>query len=107
MREVEFRDIEGYRYEVSSDLFQSGDNYPPNNCTCNDGVCLGDGFTDLTPCWGVPVIVSQPHFYNADPEETAKFEGFEPNHEKHTIYFEIEPVSEGDSIVRIAIITVV
>lgn len=67
------------------------------HCFCPDDECPAKGTMNLFPCHEAPIVVSLPHFYNADPEVSAKIEsGLEPDKEKHMIYVDLEIVSIFD-----------
>lgn len=82
---------------------------PENKCFCREeDQCPLKGTMDLFPCVGVPLIVSMPHFYNADPSIAEKIaEGMHPNKEKHQIFIKMEkvrgvlPVDESFSHIEI------
>lgn len=42
---------------------------------------------------GIPIVASQPHFYDAHEDYQNGVRGLNPNAEEHGIYFDIEPVS--------------
>lgn len=44
---------------------------------------------------GVPVIMSTPHFLDADPSLPLAIEGVEPIREKHITFLDIEPNTGG------------
>ena len=55
-----------------------------------EGICKGTGRMTFE-CSGAPVIISLPHFLNADPEVQSSIEGLNPKPELHTTYINIEP----------------
>lgn len=48
----------------------------------------------MFPCFGAPMIGSQPHFYGVDPSVLDDFEsGVNPIKEKHAMYMHFEMVN--------------
>jgi hypothetical protein len=43
---------------------------------------------------GAPLLLSYPHFYDADAEYAKQIDGMKPTKEEHTSYMIIEPVSK-------------
>lgn len=41
---------------------------------------------------GAPVVVSFPHFYQADPKYINAVDGLNPNKEEHETYLDLQPV---------------
>lgn len=81
-----------YRYRTDKNFMASGDNYPNNKCYCWKGKCLPDGFSTLAPCYyNIPIVISQPHFYNADEKVLGQIEGMSPNMELHDSLADINP----------------
>lgn len=53
--------------------------------------------TLINPCWsrvppGAPIVVSFPHFYQADPKYINAVDGLSPNKEDHETYLDLQPV---------------
>ncbi|KAI4459875.1 scavenger receptor class b type-1 sr-b1 [Holotrichia oblita] len=81
-----------YRFRTDKNFMASGDNYPSNKCYCTKGKCLPDGFSNLSPCYyNIPIVISQPHFYNADEEIAQQIEGMSPNMELHDSTADVNP----------------
>lgn len=81
-----------YRYRVASNFLMGADNNPENACYCRNGECLPDGLGDLTPCYyDIPIAMSQPHFYNADPSLIEQIDGLVPDREKHDSIMTVHP----------------
>ena len=60
----------------------------------NDPIkCVQDGILNATNCKGAALMMSLPHFMDADPFYQGLVEGLEPNREKHSIYLDIDPVT--------------
>ncbi|KAJ6643475.1 Sensory neuron membrane protein 1 [Pseudolycoriella hygida] len=65
-------------------------------CYCSDLPigCPRQGTINLFDCLDVPVVISLPHFYNADPLLlTESQSGLHPNEIKHSSYMEYEPIT--------------
>lgn len=76
--------FEGYQYRVSNDFLATPEENPDNSCYCVDGDCPLKGMAHLSPCYyGIPVTISQPHFYNSDPRLHEHVTGLNPEREKH------------------------
>lgn len=62
-------------------------------CFCrSEDECPLKGTMDLFPCLGVPITLSMPHFYNADPSLLNAVEGLSPNKKEHEIFIKMELV---------------
>nr|WAB51688.1 scavenger receptor 2 [Harmonia axyridis] len=91
-----YKGIEGYVYKTDPNLFYSSVDDPTKDCYCSlkkgtldengQKSCFLDGVIDIYPCLGLPVLVSQPHFLNADKKYLQNLEGLHPDPEKHEIY---------------------
>lgn len=72
---------------------------PPNDetlhCYCDDPpeACPPKGSYSLQECMGVPLIVSLPHFLNADPALLAGVIGLDPDDERHSTKIDFEQIS--------------
>ncbi|KAJ8718766.1 hypothetical protein PYW07_016322 [Mythimna separata] len=81
--------VEGLSYKFTNRSFSK---IPENDCMCNHGVCH-DGVSDLSPCYyGLPVVLSNAHFYDTNPLIYERVEGMNPNEEQHGSNITIEPV---------------
>jgi len=49
-------------------------------------------------CTGAPIVVSFPHFYQADEKYIKAIEGMNPNEEEHETYLDINPVCSADAL---------
>lgn len=69
-------------------------NTESERCYCrNEDECPLKGTIDLFPCLGVPITLSMPHFYNADPSLLDAVEGLSPNKKDHEIFLKMELVN--------------
>ena len=109
--EVDFNGIEAYRYRPPVSVFSMRN--PDNYCYCPEfnqcakanltsdtwiaDDCYAnckDGFLRVGDCYGgIPVIMSAPHFYNADSGLLKQIEGISPDQEQHDTYLDIEPIT--------------
>lgn len=100
-RPVEFRYEEeittkagyrGFNFRVANNFLGTPEENPDNGCYCYNGKCPVSGMGLLTPCYyTIPVSISQPHFYNADPSLIAQTTGLKPDKEKHDSVVTIHP----------------
>lgn len=71
--------------------FQNGENYSANACFDTKRE-LRSGVMDLGPCQhDLPVALSFPHFYMADPHYLEQVEGLQPNGSLHRFQLTLEP----------------
>lgn len=62
-------------------------------CFCrSEDECPLKGTIDLFPCLNVPITLSMPHFYNADPSLLAAVDGLSPIKKEHEIFVKMELV---------------
>nr|QGW50718.1 sensory neuron membrane protein s3 [Propsilocerus akamusi] len=97
---IKYEGIEGYRYSTRDNfLSEVGPQYG-TECFCvnkiknaltNDDGCLYPGAIDLTECLDAPVVVTMPHFLDADERYGLLIDGLNPSHDKHKIFIDIEP----------------
>ncbi|CAH0582808.1 unnamed protein product [Chrysodeixis includens] len=79
----------GLEYKVNNRSFSK---VLENECLCSKGTCA-DGVSDLAPClYGLPVVMSNAHFLDADPSVYERVEGMNPDEELHGSEFTIEPI---------------
>jgi len=50
-----------------------------------------DGILSLQGCQGAPVVMSTPHFLDADPSLAEAIDGINPDREKHVTFLNLEP----------------
>ncbi|XP_044727690.1 sensory neuron membrane protein 1-like isoform X2 [Chrysoperla carnea] len=63
-------------------------------CFCpTPDTCLKKGSMDLTKCLGAPLVITLPHFYDADESFLGPVRGLHPNVKDHGIYIYFEPMS--------------
>lgn len=82
----------GFRYKLDKDFLGTPDVNPDNACYCYKGRCPLKGLGNLAPCYyDIPIIISQPHFLNADPRVLERYEGLNPDPEKHDSELIVHP----------------
>lgn len=68
------------------------------NQTAPSTIRYPSGAFDISRCkFGVPILISAPHFFNSDSYYTSAVDGMKPNNEKHQFYMDLEP-STGTTI---------
>jgi len=97
-KEVEYKaGIRGYRFALNNDLaYGSPDEQAENRCYCVDGSCSGvkRGVFNATKCYfGAPIMLSNPHFLDADESLRKELVGMDPRPNVHESYLDIEPVT--------------
>ncbi|XP_040570236.1 scavenger receptor class B member 1 [Lepeophtheirus salmonis] len=93
-KEIITNDIPGYRYIPPSNVFSGPAKNPRNKCFCDEkNKCMAqDGLMNISPCqYNSPIIISWPHFYQANPNLLNEVEGLNPDPEKHQFYIDIQP----------------
>ncbi|XP_042534183.1 lysosome membrane protein 2 [Dipodomys spectabilis] len=91
----DFKSIHGlpaFHYTVPAEvLSNTSDNAgfcPPS------GNCLGSGVLNASICKnGAPIIMSFPHFYQAEEKFTSAIHGMNPNKEDHETFVDINPLT--------------
>jgi len=85
--------INGYRFVASSDNFNTVQNNPENSCFCTGGSesCNKySGLYNISSCqYDAPVLVSWPHFFQADKALLNDVKGLKPDATKHECYYDI------------------
>ncbi|XP_019931364.2 scavenger receptor class B member 1 [Aedes albopictus] len=82
---------------IPADLYTlAEDSYgPPNgNNSCFDHTDYKPyrGLQNISPCqYGAPVYISNPHFYQSDPQLLEAVEGLNPQRDAHETFFKIQP----------------
>ena len=62
------------------------------NKTLKLEACI-DGLLDLQGSYGVPIIMSTPHFLDAHEDLPKAIDGVQPDREKHITFLNIEPTT--------------
>lgn len=91
-RETSYRTIPTKRFVLSNLTYAAPDKNPYNKCFCpfNDQIKDYDGTLRVGHCYDhVPMVFSNPHFYQADEYFGQQIHGFKPNKEKHESFADI------------------
>ncbi|XP_023174123.1 lysosome membrane protein 2 [Drosophila hydei] len=79
-------------YRLPNNSYGDSRNNPENKCYDTNDYEAVRGLQNISPCqYGAPVYISNPHFYESDPQLLDAVEGLEPQREKHETYFKIQP----------------
>uniref|UniRef100_A0A8D2ADE3 Scavenger receptor class B member 2 n=1 Tax=Sus scrofa TaxID=9823 RepID=A0A8D2ADE3_PIG len=80
------------RYKVPAEILA---NTSDNAGFCiPKGNCLGSGVLNVSVCKnGAPIIMSFPHFYQADEKFVSAIDGMHPNKEYHETFVDINPLT--------------
>lgn len=84
-----------FKYNFKKGSLDNGYFNTNNSCFCRRGFsCLRRGLIDVTDCYyGFPIALSYPHFMDSDPWLNEEVLGSEPDPEKHTTVFVVNPQS--------------
>ena len=89
--------IPGYRFAPSKNVFGTPQENPDNACFCNNpgGRCdVPSGVFNVSACqFGSPIMLSWPHFFQADPKLINAVEGLNPIKSEHQFVVDVQPVS--------------
>lgn len=97
--------IQTYRYEASSYLYERPNVNPDNACFCYgnywwdtkdnglDCLNLAGGYVADVANFGIPLLLSSPHFLDGEPLREIAYGDFNPNREEHCTYLEFESIS--------------
>lgn len=90
---VDKNGIPGYRFVPQSNVFGTPQENPDNACYCNDPPCnVPSGVFNVSTCqFGSPIMLSWPHFFQADPKLLRDVEGLRPIKDKHQFHIELQP----------------
>ncbi|XP_023257267.1 lysosome membrane protein 2-like [Seriola lalandi dorsalis] len=93
--DVTVKGIHGYRFAPPSEVFANMTVNPANAGFCVPaGNCLGSGVLNVSGCkQGAPIIMSSPHFYQADEKFVEDIFGMKPNKEEHETTIDIDPLT--------------
>ncbi|XP_040013934.1 lysosome membrane protein 2c [Xiphias gladius] len=93
--DVTVKGIPGYRFVPPSEVFANLTVNPANAGFCVPaGNCLGSGVLNVSACkQGAPIIMSSPHFYQADEKFVEDIFGMNPDKEQHETTIDINPLT--------------
>uniref|UniRef100_A0A452TQF1 Scavenger receptor class B member 2 n=1 Tax=Ursus maritimus TaxID=29073 RepID=A0A452TQF1_URSMA len=91
----DFESVQGlpaFRYKVPGEILA---NTSDNAGFCvPKGNCLGSGVLNISVCKnGAPIIISFPHFYQADEKFVSAIDGMHPNKDYHETFVDINPLT--------------
>ncbi|XP_077924915.1 lysosome membrane protein 2 isoform X1 [Halichoerus grypus] len=91
----DFESVQGlpaFRYKVPGEVLA---NTSDNAGFCvPKGNCLGSGVLNISICKnGAPIIISFPHFYQADEKFVSAIDGMHPNKDYHETFVDINPLT--------------
>ncbi|XP_053612345.1 protein peste-like [Plodia interpunctella] len=79
------------KFAMAPSSFDNSSVSSENSCFCN-GPCEWHGVMNVSACrFNSPTFISSPHFLHADPRLQDLFTGLNPDPEKHSFYFAVEP----------------
>ncbi|KAM3963772.1 LOW QUALITY PROTEIN: scavenger receptor class B member 4 [Aphomia sociella] len=83
--------LQYHKYGISARGFDNSTFSSENTCFCN-GACEWSGVMNVSACrFGSPAFISLPHFLHGDPRLRDLVTGMDPDPEKHSFYFAVEP----------------
>ncbi|KAH8251459.1 hypothetical protein KR038_000161, partial [Drosophila bunnanda] len=92
--EKTYGSLKGYNYVFEDNAFDNGVSNEANKCFCRKGDCQPVGLIDVTDCYyGFPISLSFPHFMNGDEGLQQNITGMNPDPNKHSSVFVIQPES--------------
>lgn len=97
----QYKGIDTYIFSAPDEALAGMRTNPESACFCTEEdeekaekYCTLDGVIDISACQnGIPLIISLPHFLNADKRITSRIEGLMPDAAKHRPELHVEPVS--------------
>ncbi|KAH8402857.1 hypothetical protein KR222_007674 [Zaprionus bogoriensis] len=79
-------------FRLPNNTYGDSASNPENKCYDASDYDAVRGLQNISPCqYGAPVYISNPHFFESDPELLDAVEGLKPEREKHETYFKIQP----------------
>ncbi|XP_048875831.1 lysosome membrane protein 2c [Brienomyrus brachyistius] len=94
-KELYVMDIPAYRFTPPREVFANATENPANAGFCVPaGNCLGSGLLNVSVCkQGAPIIMSSPHFYQADKKYVDDIFGMNPVKEDHETVIDVNPLT--------------
>ncbi|XP_076139637.1 lysosome membrane protein 2c [Alosa pseudoharengus] len=94
-KDVWVKYLPAYRFVPPSEVFANMTINPANAGFCvPEGNCLGSGLLNVSVCkQGAPIIMSSPHFYQADEKFVEDVIGMKPKKEHHETAIDINPLT--------------
>ncbi|OQR77586.1 scavenger receptor class B member 1-like, partial [Tropilaelaps mercedesae] len=80
------------RFIAGPEILYNSSKAPSHRCFEKPGISLPSGGMYLSRCqFGLPLVLSYPHFYAADPVYLEHIEGLSPDESRHQFYTDVEP----------------
>ncbi|XP_078400339.1 lysosome membrane protein 2c isoform X1 [Cetorhinus maximus] len=94
-QELKVKGIPVFRFVLPSEISANATVNPGNAGFCVPaGNCLGSGVLNVSICrQGAPIILSSPHFYQADQKFIDDIEGMHPDKANHETFLDINPLT--------------
>ncbi|XP_072352417.1 lysosome membrane protein 2c isoform X2 [Scyliorhinus torazame] len=94
-QELGVKGIRVFRFVLPNEVFANATVNPENAGFCVPvGNCLGSGVLNVSACrQGAPIILSSPHFYQADQKFIDAIEGMHPDKANHETFLDINPLT--------------
>jgi len=90
--EVVHHGMNTFRFVPPANLFGTPQENPRNRCFCPNSQCPKSGLFNVSACqFGSPIMLSWPHFFQADPLLLDAVEGLHPSKKKHQFQIDILP----------------
>ena len=91
--EVVNNGVTSYRFAGTERVFANATDNPDNWCFCSGGNCNPSGVGNFSTCrFNMPIFVSYPHYYLADPYYADHVVGLNPQKDLHEFHIDLEPV---------------
>jgi len=91
---VQHKGLPGLRFKPREDVFMSTKKFQNNNCFSGPEYEMGDGVFDVRVCqFDTPIVLSWPHFLNAEDKYSRGVEGLAPDPDIHGFWFDIQQVT--------------
>ncbi|KAG8454271.1 hypothetical protein GDO86_000786 [Hymenochirus boettgeri] len=89
------KNIPVFRFSPPANVFANASINPQNSGFCVPaGNCLPSGLLNVSSCkQGAPIILSSPHFYQADKSVINSIKGIEPIKENHKTFLDLSPLT--------------
>ncbi|KAM5194692.1 lysosome membrane protein 2 [Mantella aurantiaca] len=87
--------VSAFRFVPPAKIFANITINPGNAGFCVPaGNCLPSGLLNVSECkQGAPIILSSPHFYQADEQIIKSIEGISPNRDDHQTFLDVNPLT--------------
>ncbi|XP_021340100.1 lysosome membrane protein 2-like [Mizuhopecten yessoensis] len=92
-KDVSLKGVDLYRFSVPPRVFERA-SLNENNAGFCSGNCLPSGVLNISVCKsGAPVVISNPHFLQADTEVIEGVIGMHPNKKEHETVLDVDPLT--------------